>query len=178
MGDQYRRYARLPHCAAGVPASRSAIRAIRYFKRRGVPVFIATAQTFRYATSYRQTRFLRRMGLADEARFNLYCCGDDYPMLGKKDILMDILLTCRVHPSDVCFLDDRPENIADGRSLGIKSFLIPSRTVGFKRYPRGVTPSVFERVKRHRPRLIIFDIDGTLTDEALCEELYPGRLGY
>ncbi len=175
----------VPHCAGGVPASRAAMAAIAYFERIRTPIFIATAETWEYANSYRQQRFLHDVGFSGNSIRNLYTADVEYDMkardgnkVKKRAMLSRILRRERAHPSRVLFIDDVAENRSHARSLGIKTIGVPTRYVRGKRYSRGMTYAEFREAREFQPKVVIFDIDGTITDEATCEELYPGRLGY
>ena len=52
------------------------------------------------------------------------------------------------------------------KSLGLRSYQSRYRRVGCDKYPIGISPSVLKKAIQEHPKVFIFDIDGTLTNES------------
>ena len=134
-------------------------------------MYIATAETERYAKSKKQQAFLEKIGLGEAAKKKLYTNPDDYDKNGKEKSLKLLMSRAKrkgVLPHEIVFFDDLQEHVDKARELGIKSYRVKHRKVGRGSYPLGITDSVLEKGLQGKPKVFIFDIDGTLTSEAAC----------
>ena len=177
--SRYRRSSRCTRCAYGYPVSIGALDAIEYANEYGLMTFIATAETKRYATSKQQQKFLHDIGLGRAARNYLYTIPRDYETNGKEDSLRKIISRARrmgIHKDEIVFFDDLQEHVDKALSLGIRAYKCRTRRVGNKTFPIGISESILRKAKRGLPQAFIFDIDGTLTNEAAFEEEYLDTL--
>ncbi len=135
--------------------------ALRYCRKNGIKIAIATAQPSSTFFNASQRAFLYGLGIR-KTDVQL-CIGKDavYDANGslKGPMLQEILKIQSVDPSSVLFIDDQPGNLVTGQMLGMKVQLCNKENVGL------TETEFFEGLSKvdGKPALIIFDLDYSLT---------------
>lgn len=150
--------------AVGTYQSNYAKNAVMYCKLAGIPIAIATAQPPETLFSNDQIKFLHYLGFDDNdyyfARRNLNF--DNFGSL--KRYMFNYFIENSFNPERILFFDDLQSNINLANSLGIVTQMVSKYQIEDDKI--GITQQDFiegmEKVN-WQPELVIFDIDGTLT---------------
>lgn len=162
-------------CAANCPVAYGALQTIQYAKENDIDIYIATAESSRYAKSRTQKRFLKSIGLENCLKNKLFTIPEDYQKNGKTKSLKSILSELQkkgIKAGDVVFFDDLRKHVYTARKLGMHSFTTKKKMFQNTPVSYGITPSILTKVKllNPPPKVFIFDIDGTLTNNVIYTE--------
>ena len=149
-----------PVSASGAPASTHAVEAIKWCRKNGVTIAIATAQLDRFAFSPSQQRFLYSIGIREKDM--IFARNHNSQFVNgslKRPMLLEILKRSNIPAEKTIFFDDQLPNIVVSKEIGITGILIPT--------PAGLTKKIFDDgiASVSDLELCIFDIDATLTSE-------------
>jgi len=151
--------------AVGTYSSNYARKAVMNCKAAGIPISIATAQPPETLFSLNQMRFLEYLGFETEydyffARRNL-----NFDRFGSlKGYMFQYFIDRSFNPEKILFFDDLQSNINLANALGIKTQKVSRNQMEDDKI--GITQQDFiEGMAKvnWEPELVIFDIDGTLT---------------
>ena len=139
-------------------------------------IVIATAQHERAMRDLTHRRFLQEVGIRENDPIYARTDQSIFDRNGsmKKPMLEHIFKLKRkeipgLQPKDIIFFDDRPENILVAKELGISTQLVNSTG-------HGLTLDEYNSAMNKvnwSPKVCIFDIDATLTDETTIGKIKP-----
>ncbi len=150
--------------AGGTYSSNYAKKAVTHCKLAGIPIAIATAQSPETLFSANQMDFLKYLGFDRNDYF--FARRDlNFDIFGSlKGYMFNYFIENSFNTDRILFFDDLQSNINLANYLGIKSKLVSKYQMEDDKI--GITQQDFiEGMKKvnWNPELVIFDIDGTLT---------------
>lgn len=150
--------------AVGTYSSDYAKKAVTHCKIAGIPIAIATAQPHETLFSVNQLLFLEYLGFEDNDYF--FARRDlNFDQFGSlKGYMFEYFIDRSFNPRKILFFDDLQSNINLANTLGIATQMVSKNQMEDDKI--GITQQDFiEGMKKvnWKPELVIFDIDGTLT---------------